>query len=103
MRRYTSMRVASLRLVWSIPDKSWIGAVNPAAAAKGLWAYVQEDSSAEAFLLALTSEGWSGHERFFIVAPEVGIEKDSKDLREEYYPNVPIREGKEVSGRTGFF
>lgn len=97
------MRVASLRLAWSVPDKSWVGAVDPTAAAKGLWAYVQEDSSAEAFLLALTSEGWSGHERFFVVAPEIGVERDSKELREEYYPGVPIRQDREVDGRVGFF
>jgi len=103
VRRYTSMRVASLRLHWSVPSRAHARRRSPAGAVKDLWGYVQEDSSAEAFLLALTSDGWSGHQAFFIVAPEIAFNEDSKELYENHYGSVPITEGKDVSGKKGFF
>lgn len=96
------MRVASLRLHWSVPSRSH-AVREDGEAHKDLWGYVQEDSSADSFILALISEGWSGHEAFFITAPEIACNEDSKELREKYYGDVPIREGKDVSGRKGFF
>lgn len=100
------MRIASLRLHWSLPDRSAAirSGLDSVKHAKDLWGYVQEDSSAEAFLLALAdSDKWSGHEAFFITAPEIVIDTNSNVLREEYYPDVPIKEDWNVSGRQGFF
>lgn len=69
-----------------------------------LWGYVQEDSGADAFLLAIGDGArFVGHEAFFIAAPEIAYEGDSKAMREAEWPNVPITEGKDVSGRKGFF
>jgi hypothetical protein len=69
-----------------------------------LWGYVQEDSSAEAFLLAVEeSDKWAGHEAFFITSPEIASDIDSKELRDKYYQDVPIRDGHSVSGKQGFF
>lgn len=71
-----------------------------------MWGYVDDDSAADAFLLAITvgDDSWTGHEAFFITAPCIAYEKEnSKDLRERFWPDVPIREGYDVSGRTGFF
>jgi nucleoside-diphosphate-sugar epimerase len=72
---------------------------------KDLWGYVHEDSVADAFLLAVTDESgrWSGHEAFFIVAPRIAPDEDSAVLRQKYWPNVPIKENRDVSGETGFF
>ncbi|KAF5382199.1 hypothetical protein D9615_004257 [Tricholomella constricta] len=105
VRRYPSMRIASLRLHWSVPHRSHAQSIDSTQRSKDLWSYVQEDSAADAFLLALTGEGdeWSGHEAFFITAPEVACDEDVKDLLQRFWPDVPIREGKDVSGRTGLF
>ncbi|GLB40545.1 putative rmlD substrate binding domain [Lyophyllum shimeji] len=105
VRRYPSMRIASLRLHWSVPSRLHAQRDDPTLRSKDLWGYVQEDSAADAFLLALTEETgkWSGHEAFFIVAPVVAMDEDSRELRERFYPDVPITEGKDVSGSAGFF
>lgn len=99
------MRVASLRPSWSLPNRQAAMRDDPELRKDDLWGYVQEDSAAEAFLLALTVENgrWSGHEAFFIVAPEVANVLTSKELWQRYYEEVPIKEGKELSGQNGFF
>lgn len=105
VRRYPFMRIASLRLHWSVPSRSRAQRDDPTRRSKDLWGYVQEDSAADAFLLALTEETgkWSGHEAFFIVAPVVAMDEDSRELRQKFWPHVPVKDGKEVSGRKGFF
>jgi len=103
LRRYESMKIASLRLTWSIPQKSIANKLTEGRA-KDLWGYVQEDSGAQAFLLAIEdNERWAGHERFFIAAPHTAVEEETRSLIEKYYPDVPIREGKEVVGTQGLF
>lgn len=99
------MRIASLRLHWSIPTRSFAHRSDPVRRKNDLWGYVQEDSSAEAFLLAVTGENgkWSGHEQFFITAPDITDDEDTKILRERYWADVPVKVGKDISGRTGFF
>jgi len=101
VRRYESMKIASLRLSWSIPQKS-IAQKHNENRAKDLWAYVQEDSGAQAFILAIEdNDRWSGHERFFIAAPHTAVDEGTKSLIAEYYPDVPVKEGKEPIGTQG--
>lgn len=74
--------------------------------ASDLWGYVDQDSGAEAFLLALTCDtsDWpSKAEAFYVASPTIGPNKDSRKLKEEFWPNVPIKEGFEISGKKGFF
>ncbi|KAL0954837.1 hypothetical protein HGRIS_003781 [Hohenbuehelia grisea] len=107
VRRYPSMRIASLRLHWSVPNRAYArqGITDPERKSKDLWGYVQEDSGAEAFMLAITKDDlpWTGHQQFFIVAPEIAYEGDSGELKEKFWPKVPVREGKEIAGKVGFF
>jgi hypothetical protein len=62
---------------------------------------VQEQSTAEAFLLAVTSDGWSGHETFFIVSSTLSADEDAEELYEKFWKEVPITTGKDL--RKGFF
>ncbi|KAF4596508.1 hypothetical protein EYR40_007794 [Pleurotus pulmonarius] len=103
VRRYPSMRIASLRLHWSLPSKLTARSLEASKASKDLWGYVQEDSAAEAFLLAVAKENtaWTGHERFFIVAPETAHDEESSKLAREYWPEVPQRHP--LIGRESFF
>lgn len=105
VRRYPSLRIASIRLHWALPDRSPAQQREPRGASKDLWGYVQQDSAADAFLLAVAGENgkWSGHEAFFIAAPEIAPDEDSRQLRDTYWPHVPIRDGVDLSGRKGFF
>ncbi|KAF5367442.1 hypothetical protein D9758_003809 [Tetrapyrgos nigripes] len=105
VRRYPSMRIASLRLHWSLPDPELARKLDASKAKNDLWGYVQEDSAADAFLRALTddSDRWSGHEAFFIAAPHIANTESTEALRARFWPDVPIKSGKELSGRDGFF
>lgn len=100
VRRYPNMRIASLRLSWAVPKRAASLAGSGWSRANDLWGYVQEDSAAEAFLLAVIAEegSWTGHEVFFIAAPHVSSEDDFQTLRKEY-PDVPVKEGQ----WSGFF
>ncbi|KAI0029283.1 hypothetical protein K488DRAFT_56731, partial [Vararia minispora EC-137] len=108
VRRYPNMRVASLRLHWSLPDTTDALADehrDKGRRARDLWGWLQEDAGADAILRTLTApEGaWIGHERFFIVAPDTATVYDSAELKAEFYPGVPVREGRKIEGRIGFF
>lgn len=104
------MKVASLRFHWSVPSRAHViqsqDGPNRSYSTdnKDLWGYVQQDSAADACLLALgDNDNWHGHERFFIAAPEIWCEKDSESLRLQFWSDVPVVEGKEFVGRRGFF
>lgn len=105
VRRFPFMRVASLRLSWSLTSREDALRDDPMRRRSDLWGYVQEDSAAEAFLLALADGNakWSGHERFFIVAPDTSANEDSEELWQTYWRHVPLKEGKDLSGKKGFF
>nr|VWO96450.1 Nucleoside-diphosphate-sugar epimerase [Ganoderma boninense] len=105
VRRYPSMRVASLRLSWSVPSREAATRDDPERRKNDLWGYVQHDAGAEAFLLAVAGEDgrWSGHERFFITAPDTASDVPTVELYERYWKEVPIKEGKDLSGHKGFF
>lgn len=117
-RRYPNIRIASLRLHWSVPTRPDATRTNAVRAAGDLWGWVQEDEGVSAFLLAITlplinagkdgesesldreaGTGWRGHEAFYIVAPDLQM-LDSADevvdgmkLKEEWWPGVKYREG----------
>jgi len=105
VRRYPYMRIASLRLSWSVPDRSHAEDHDANTRKTDLWGYVQQDSAADAFLLAATDESsrWSGHEAFVIAAPDVAATDDVDILRQTHFPEVPIKESKVISGKIGFF
>ena len=104
-RRYPDMRIASLRLHWAIPNREFACHNDPDARKGDLWGWVQKESGAKAFLLAVTDDGaeWCGHEAFFIAAPDITEPFHSKDLHEQFYGDVPIKEGKSLEGRSSFF
>jgi nucleoside-diphosphate-sugar epimerase len=106
VRRHPTLRIASLRLHWSLPETLQALSADPTRRARDLWGWVQEDVGADAFLRALTApEGaWVGHERFFIVAPQTaGMQVASEALRAKFYPDVPVRDGFDMSGHQSFF
>jgi len=105
VRRYPNIRVASIRIHKSAPTKMLAYRENMDHVKGDLWSYVQEDSSAEAFVTAVTMEKdkWTGHERFFIVAPQIAADEDWLELKQKYFPHVPVKEGWVESGAKGFF
>ncbi|KAI0339092.1 NAD(P)-binding protein [Trametopsis cervina] len=99
---YTSTRIASLRLGWVIPEKQHAVRVGPPDKLRdGLWGWTSEHSAALAFLKALESEGWEGHEAFFVVAPDPPAEETTEQLYRMHWKHVPIKKGGTV--KLGFF
>lgn len=103
VRRYEDMTIASLRIhgfVNSRPDTRRWQENAPQIVAKHLWGYTLRDATARACLLGVTAD-FSGHEPFYIVAPQTMMENRSLELIEKFYPDVPIV--GDMSGRAGFF
>jgi UDP-glucose 4-epimerase len=103
-RRYEDMVLASMRFHWVVPDTETVirakGYGQTDAAVKNLWAYTLHSSAARACLLSLTAE-YRGHEVFFIAAPNTMTEIPSLELKQKYFPDVPVR--GDLSGYKSFF
>ena len=102
-RRYEEMKIASLRFHWVVPSRADArrpGGGNPDGLAKQVWAYTRLDRTASSCLLALTAD-FHGHEVFYIVAPDTMMDEPSMELKQRFYPNVPLR--GELSGHRSFF
>jgi nucleoside-diphosphate-sugar epimerase len=103
-RRVAGMTIASLRLhgVAAVPRRPQ---ERGGMAAKQLWGYTGLAAAARACLLAVTAEtvgaAFTGHEIFYIVAPETVIDAPSLELWQEFYPHVPVC--GDLSGNRGFF
>ncbi|GJE96271.1 NAD(P)-dependent oxidoreductase [Phanerochaete sordida] len=103
VRRFPQMRVASLRPSWSIPNRDFAKHQDAERRKNDLWGWVHRDSCADAFLLAITADegAWTGHEAFFIVAPDTTEGIAPEVLYEQFWSHVPIKAGKDLKG--GFF
>jgi UDP-glucose 4-epimerase len=102
-RRFEHMRIASLRfhgLMDSRERAVTFASYSPPIAARHLWAYTLLSAASRACLLAVTAD-FTGHEVFYIVAPETTMSEPSLDLAHQHYPDTPIR--GDLAGHTGFF
>ena len=59
-----------------------------------------QDETARACLLGVTAD-FSGHEVFYIVAPDTMMNKPSLELKDQYYPEVTVR--GDLGENKGFF
>lgn len=101
-RLYETMAIASLRFHGVLPDRATATryASYREMSTKHLWGYTLMDAAARACLLALTAD-FTGHEVFYIVAPETMMETPSLELSQEFFPNVSVRGN--LSGNRSFF
>lgn len=104
VRRYENMVIASMRFHWVVPKREFAirakGYSQTKAAAKNLWAYTLHSAAARACLLSLTAD-FKGHEVFYIAAPDTIMDIPSLELKEEFFPDVPVR--GDLSGNKSFF
>lgn len=102
VRRY-GMTIASMRFHWVVPnrDKAVMGfnhqGDNPGM---HLWAYTLFDAAVDACLLSLTAD-FTGHEAFFIVAPDTTMDTPSRELAATHFPGTPIK--GDFAGNASFF
>ena len=103
-RRYEELTIASMRFHWVIPQRATAvqasGYSQTKAAIKNLWAYTLQSAAARACLLALTAD-FKGHEVFYITAPDTISDIPSLELKQKYFPDVPVR--GDLSGNKSFF
>ncbi len=102
-RRYENIRIASMRFHLVTDERARAAQVYgkaDAATAKHLWAYTLTDAAARACLQALDA-AYTGHEVFYIVAPDTVIDVPSLELAARFFPGLPIR--GDLSGYRSFF
>lgn len=101
-RRHSWMTISTLRLHWVVPDRAYAMSRQESSelAVKQLWGYTTVEAASRACLLALTAT-FTGHERFYVVAPDTTVETPSGELRRRFYPTVPLR--RALEGRASFY
>lgn len=102
-RRYEGIRIASLRFHLVTPSRETAAVhfnVDNPELAKHLWAYTRTDAAVDACLLSLDAD-FTGHEVFYIVAPDTTIDVPTEQLAAKYFADVPIR--GDISGYRSFF
>lgn len=102
-RRYEAMTITSLRFHWVVPERATAARRGDSRSkweAKNLWGYVTFDAAARACLLSITA-GFKGHEVFCIVAPDTVADRSSLELRQDFFPDVPVR--GDLSGHRSFY
>ena len=124
VRRFPTIRIASLRPHWCIPDPdplpaqilphspitfqtttfSQVLSTPDSYVYRQLWGWNTYTSIARAFYLAITVEDTSfqkGHEVFFIVSPKIGSRRHPMEVIREYFPNAVVR--KEFGEGEGLY
>lgn len=91
IRRWPNMRIASIRLSWAVPNREFCMGREMEWVRKELFSWVDAEESARAFVLGVTGGDWTGHEAFFICAPDTCQDEDSLDLMREQWPQAEIR------------
>jgi nucleoside-diphosphate-sugar epimerase len=103
-RRYEQMIIASMRFHGVMPERPTTAQaqrhLQTDVAVKSLWAYTRSEAASRACLLSLTAE-YTGHEVFYIAAPDTIADTPSLELKQKFFPDVPLR--SDLSGHRGFF
>jgi UDP-glucose 4-epimerase len=101
---FEKLTISSLRFHAVVPERATLVQATTYSqgngAVKNLWAYTSFDSAARASLLSLTAD-FKGHEVFYIAAPDTISDISSLELRQKFFPDVPIR--GDLSGYKSFF
>jgi nucleoside-diphosphate-sugar epimerase len=101
-RRYDGLRIASLRFHWLLESEGRAREISRGSPFvwRHLWAYTNTAAAARACLRAVSAE-FTGHERFYIVAPRTVVDEPSEELARRHFPDTPIRGA--LGGNAGFF
>jgi UDP-glucose 4-epimerase len=92
-----------MRFHWVVDDRAVAAkgfSLPDQATARHLWGYTLRGPAAHACLLAVDPR-FSGHEVFYIVAPDTTNDIPSLELAAAYHPGVPVR--GDLGGHRSFF
>jgi nucleoside-diphosphate-sugar epimerase len=98
-RRHEHMSIASLRL-HALRDRPQPDRARPERGRKHLWGYTPLPDAAHACLAALLAD-FRGSEAFFVVADDTASDVASLELRDRFYPDVPVV--GDLRGHRSFF
>jgi UDP-glucose 4-epimerase len=104
-RRYEDLRIASLRFHWVVPSielpRSRYYEYRDNIQPKHLLAWTHLAAAARACLAGVSAD-FTGHETFFIIAPNtVADDLPTLEFVQRYYPHVPVR--GDLSGHRSLF
>lgn len=99
-RAFDGVAIASLRIHGVVAHRDDTAGWPDDVVRRQLWGYTSRDATARALLLGVTAP-FSGHEAFYIVAPDTMIDTPSDELHRTHYPAVPLR--RSLPGNSGFF
>lgn len=93
--RRTDMTVVSLRMPWTHTPETFLQEIapncqDPTFGASNLWLYVDARDVAQACRLSLTAN-LTGHQAFFIAAPDTFMQTPSQELARAFYPHSQIK------------
>lgn len=97
--RRSGMTIASLRLAWIHTPQTFRQQLmpmwtDPADGASNLWGYIDGRDVAQVCQLALETD-FSGHQAFFVAAPNTFMKTPTLELVHRFYPDTEIRPGLE--------
>lgn len=101
-RRRPNMTIAGLRF-HALRDRASMAAIwggRTDGGRKDLWGYTPMPLAARACLSAISAD-FGGYETFYVVANDTPLDVRSHDLRNHYYPKVPIR--GDLRNNSAFF
>lgn len=102
-RRYEAVRIASMRLHFVTESRDAARALfgdTLSQRTRELYGYTRGDAAADACLKSLTAD-FTGHEVFYIVAPDTLLDEPSEDVARRFHPGIEIR--KPFVGNSSFF
>jgi UDP-glucose 4-epimerase len=102
-RRHDDLSIASLRFHYVTPDRDDAAAkytIDGPHPDRHLWAWTHLDAAADACLRAVEGR-FTGHEVFYIVAPETLVEVPTTDLVARVAPHARLR--LPLAGNASFF
>lgn len=102
-RLYPGIRIASMRFHWVVPERSFAARAfteDAPSPNKHLFAYTRFDAAADACIRSLNA-GFTGHEAFYIVAPDTSVDIPSAELCRRFFPDTPLK--GDMSGHRSFF
>jgi len=96
-RRSPWMSIASMRFNGIWDDAKFLAlAATPITDVwerwQGFWTYLHIKDAATACAMAIESEDWTGHHRFFINADDTMLNIPTMDAIAQVYPGTPVRE-----------
>ena len=104
-RRFEDVQIASLRFHWVAESRdvplNGYARMPEESVGKHLWGYTLLGAAARASLAAVDAGRFTGHEVFYITAPDTASDTPTLELVRKHHPDIPLR--GDLSGHRSLF